>query len=153
RQAEAIRRQARLQRMQLRGDGCGNAIARLLVVAANQDVRLARLGQLLQDERGGRPEWEGILAKCGQVRQNRIEQMSTEGKSAASEKAGPVGDLLLLLLAAEGEGIPGNADARVEAAARIGGVVEEGEELVILLLREGIELVIVALGAGQRQAH
>ena len=59
----------------------------------------------------------------------------------------PVGLLLALRVGVEAQ------ERRFVALVGVLRVVEEGEELVILLLRDGVILVRVALGAGHRGAH
>ena len=50
--------------------------------------------------------------------------------------------------------LPGNLDhGRLVPAVGVGGVVEDGVELEIFLLRERVVFMVVALGAGHRGAH
>ena len=61
----------------------------------------------------------------------------------------------LLARAQDGVGREGRAgiDAAVAVQSAVFQRVEEREELVVLLLRDRIELVVVALGAAERQAE
>src|SRR5256885_1049848 len=75
--------------------------------------------------------------------------------SAALAPRARRGELRLVARPQDGASLDGRAgvDAAVAVQAAVPQRVEEREEPVVVLLRDGVELVIVALGAAEGQAE